>query len=509
MRGIHRHAGKKKIGVIPNNMEKYVSFQLGNLRFLDWLQFLGPGASLDALTKNLTEFPHLKQHFPKVWSFDSPEDIQLLCQKGVYPYSFIKNFQVFEQSSLPPKEAFFNNLIGEHISEENYQFAEKVWSTFRCENLGEFHDLYLYTDIFLLADIFEAFRQVCLKHYTLDPAHYYTVPGLAWDAVLKFTKVQLDTIDDIEMYQFMERGIRGGISMISHRYAEANNSHLSDYNPEKSRTFITYQDANNLYGEAMVQYLPISEFKWLSERDIQTFNVMSVKDEAEIGYILEVDLEYPTELHDLHSDYPLAPEKMIITHEMLAPYQQQLKEDLGYKPARVEKVVPNLWDKTKYPIHYRNLKQNLALGMRLKKIHRVLQFKQRPWLKSYIKLNTELRTKAKSEFEKDFFKLTINSVFGKTMEDVRKTYGDLGCVFDSLGQFEKTVDYHKQHLCIAETTGDKDEEAIAYGNLGNAYLGLGDFNAALHFFEHRLRIAKDLEDKAGEGGVYGHLGSTF
>ena len=170
----------------------------------------------------------------------------------------------------------------------------------------------------------------------------------------------------------------------------------------------------------MVQYLSISEFKWLSERDIQTFNVMSVNDEAEIGYILEVDLEYPTELHDLHSDYPLAPEKMIITHEMLAPYQQQLKEDLGYKPARVEKVVPNLWDKTKYPIHYRNLKQNLALGMRLKKIHRVLQFKQRPWLKSYIKLNTELRTKAKSEFEKDFFKLMNNSVFGKTMEDFLK-----------------------------------------------------------------------------------------
>ena len=158
----------------------------------------------------------------------------------------------------------------------------------------------------------------------------------------------------------------------------------------------------------------------MSERDIQTFNVMSVNGEAEIGYILEVDVEYPTELHYLHSDYPLAPKKMIITHEMLAPYQQQLKEDLGYKPARVEKLVPNLWDKTKYPIHYRNLKQNLALGMRLKKIHRVLQFKQKLWLKSYIKLNTELKTKAKSEFEKDFFKLMNNSVFGKTTEDVRK-----------------------------------------------------------------------------------------
>ena len=420
MRGIHRHAGKKQIKVIPNNMEKYVSFQLGSLRFLDSLQFLGPGASLEALTGNLTEFPHLYEHMPNVWSLNNPDQVQLLSQKGVYPYSYIKNFQVFEERSLPPKEAFYNELLEEDISDEKYQYAEKVWSTFQCEHLGDYHDLYLYTDIFLLADIFEAFRQVCLKQYSLDPAHYYTVPGFAWDAALKYTQVELDTIHDIDIYQFLERGIRGGISMISHRYAEANNSHLTHYNSEKPNTFITYQDANNLYGHAMVQSLPISHFKWLSDRDIQAFNVMSIHDEADMGYILEVDLEYPATLHDLHSDYPLAPEKMVITHDMLAPYQQQLKEDLGYKPAKVEKLVPNLWNKTKYIIHYRNLKQALTLGMRLQKIHRVLQFKQQPWLKPYIHLNTDLRMKAKSEFEKDFFKLMNNSVLGKTMEDVRK-----------------------------------------------------------------------------------------
>ena len=417
MRGIHRYAGRKQIKVIPNTMEKYVAFQLGSLRFLDSLQFLGPGASLDTLSKNLTEFPYLTEQFPQVWKMNA-EDLPLLTQKGVYPYSYIKEFQVFEETSLPPKEAFFNDLLEEVISEEDYQHAEKVWSTFHCKTMGDYHDLYLYTDIFLLADIFEAFRQVCLKQYALDPAHYYTVPGLAWDAALKFTQVKLDTISDIDIHQFLERGSRGGISMISHRYAEANHPHLTDYNPDKPSRYIIYQDANNLYGYAMAQHLPVSDFQWvINPKDV---DVRLIPDDDDMGYILEVDLEYPADLHDLHSDYPLAPEKMMITQDMLSPYQQQLKEDLGYKSAKVEKLVPNLRNKSKYILHYRNLKQVLSLGLKLTKIHRVLAFKQQAWLKPYIELNTQLRTQATSDFEKDFFKLMNNSVFGKTMEDVRK-----------------------------------------------------------------------------------------
>lgn len=156
MQGIHRYAGeRKKIRVIPNNMEKYVSFSLGNLRFLDSLQFLGPGSSIDKLAKNLTEFPHLKEQFKQVWSFEKPEDMDLLCQKGVYPYSHTKSFEVFEETSLPPKEAFHNDLTGDAITPESYAFAQKVWSTMGCESL--------YQDIFLLADIFEQFRSVSEK----------------------------------------------------------------------------------------------------------------------------------------------------------------------------------------------------------------------------------------------------------------------------------------------------------------------------------------------------------
>ena len=420
MQGIHRYADEKSIRVIPNNMEKYVSFQLGNIRFLDSLQFLGPGSSIDRLAKNLTEFPHLKQQFPQVWTLQQPEYMDMLCKKGIYPYSYMTSFSRFEETSLPPKEAFRNDLTGDNISEKDYEFAELIWTTMNCESLGDYHDLYLYQDVFLLTDIFEQFRKMCLKNYELDPAHYYTVPGLGWDAALKFTKVKLETLHDVEMHQFIERGMRGGISVITTRYAKANNKYLSEHNPEKPIYFIIYLDANNLYGFAMIQPLPTGEFKWLSEQEIANLDITTVPDDAETGYFLEVDLEYSQELHDLHNDYPLAPEKMRIDPEMLSPYQQALKEDLQYKPAKVEKLVPNLWNKTKYVIHYRNLKQCLSLGLKLSKIHRVLKFKQQPWLKPYIEKNTILRAAATNDFEKNFFKLMNNSVFGKTMEDVRR-----------------------------------------------------------------------------------------
>ena len=183
-----------------------MSFQLGNLRFLDSQQFVGPGSSLDTLAGNLTEFPYLKRHFPQVWTFNRPEDVDLLFQKGVYPYSYMNSFSKFEETSLPSKEAFHSDLTNEDISEEKYRFSQTVWNTMGCETMGGYHDLYLYQDIFLLADIFEQFRDVCLKNYNLDPAHYYTLPGLGWDASLKFTKAKLQTLSDIEMHMFLERG---------------------------------------------------------------------------------------------------------------------------------------------------------------------------------------------------------------------------------------------------------------------------------------------------------------
>jgi hypothetical protein len=209
--------------------------------------------------------------------------------------------------------------------------------------------------------------------------------------MLKKTRVELELIADPDMYLMIERGIRGGVSMISNKYAKANNSYLPSHNPTQPSTYITYLDANNLYGDAMSRVLPTGNFCWMSDQELTTFDVQRIPDDSSTGYILEVDLEYPEELHDLHSDYPLAPEKMKVRDELLSNYSLHLKEKLGLKGPSAEKLVPNLSNKEKYVVHYQTLKQYLQLGMQLINIHRVLKFNQADWLKQYISFNTEMR----------------------------------------------------------------------------------------------------------------------
>lgn len=249
-------------------------------------------------------------------------------------------------------------------------------------------------------DVFENFRKNCLSIYQFDPAYYYTAPGLSWDAMLKHTSVQLELLTDIDMLMFVERGIRGGLSQCSHRYSEANNKYMDEYDPSKKVVTIIYFDINNQYGASMCQYLPINNFEWLNDLDL---NVMNIADDSDIGYILEVDLvDYPDHLHDAHSDLPYCPEN---------------KPPPGKTHS---KPIAILDKKERYIIHYRNLKQCIKAGIVLKKIHRIVQFRQTPWLKSYIDLNTKMRTIAANDFEKNLYKLMVCAIFGKTMENVRK-----------------------------------------------------------------------------------------
>ena len=406
----------KKINCIPNNTEKYISFSIDNLDFIDSLQFMN--ASLDKLVLNLAKDGADK--FPTLKKYIDSDKVPLLLRKGVYPYDYMDCVERFEESTLPPKESFYNVLNDEQVSDEDYTHATSVFNSFACQNMGDYHDLYLMSDVLLLADVFENFRSVCLKAYNLDPCHFYTSPGLAWQACLKMTDVELDLLTDPDMYLFIEEGLRGGISMISNRFSKANNPYVPDYDPKQENSYVMYFDANNLYGWAMSQPLPTGEFDWLTDQEIVELDIEDVADDNEQGYVLEVDLHYPSELHDLHNDYALAPEKMKVSSEMLSPYCQELSECLNLHGGAVPKLVPNLRDKTNYVVHYRNLKQYLALGMKLTKIHRVIVFQQSPWLKSYIDFNTEKRKHAANDFEKDFYKLMNNSVFGKTMENLRK-----------------------------------------------------------------------------------------
>ncbi len=355
--------------------------------------------------------------------------IKLRSGKGFYPYEYMDSFERFNETALPPKEAFFSSLKGEGISDEDYTHAQNVWSTFECKTMRDYHDLYLVTDVLLLADVMHAFRGMCLENYKLDPWRYCTVPGLTWDAGLRMTRVHLKRIEDIDTHLFIEAGMRGGVSVISQRYAKA--SADDDVDEEGRRDHLMYYDANNLYGHAMVQYLPTGGFVMETETQIEnrkanlpetTAELMSIAPDAKRGCTVEADFDIPEELHDLFADFPLAPEKRALAYEMLSPKQRELLyafDDNPEKYASVEKLVPNLEPKRKYVMHYQNLQLYLSLGMKLVNIHRVLWFDQSPWLKKYIDFNTLQRTLATSEFAKDFFKLMNNAMFGKTMENVR------------------------------------------------------------------------------------------
>ena len=405
---------KMDINAIPNNMEKYMAFMLGNhLTFIDSFQFMS--SSLDKLVSNLPAeaLKYTNKRFQK-------EKFKLMTRKGVYPYDYMDSFEKFNRTELPTKEEFYSILNNEHITDEDYSHAQKVWNTFQLQTIGEYHNLYLKSDILLLADVFENFRKTCLQYYKLDPCHYFTSPGLSWDAMLKMTDIQLELMTDIDMFQFIAKGMRGGISYIANRYGKANNKYMREYDEKAPSKYIMYLDANNLYGWAMSQYLPTGGFKWMTEKQINKINLAQYNEDSNKGLILEVDLEYPKELHNLHNDYPLGPEKVKVTDDMLSGYCKNIQKKFNISTGLVHKLIPTLCDKEKYVLHYRNLQLYLDLGLKVKKVHRVLEFNQSPWLKQYINFNTQKRTQAKNSFEKDFFKLMNNSVFGKTMENIRK-----------------------------------------------------------------------------------------
>ena len=231
--------------------------------------------------------------------------LDLLNRKGKYPYEYMDTLEKLKDTQLPPKEAFYSRLNDEGISDENYEHVRKVWKTFKMKNLEDYHNLCNQVDVLLLGDVFENFRDICIKNYNLDPAHYYTAPGLAWDAALKVTKVELELLSDMDMLLMVEKGIRGGVSMISNRYGKANNKYMGkSFKDKEPSKYITYLDANNLYGWAMSKPLPTHDFKWMKPNELENWENHSC--------ILEVDVEYSRSLHDLHSDYPLAPQQIKI-----------------------------------------------------------------------------------------------------------------------------------------------------------------------------------------------------
>ena len=211
--------------------------------------------------------------------------------------------------------------------------------------MSEYHDLYLKSDMLLLADVFESFRKTCLQCYKLDSCHYFTSPGLSWDAMLKMTNIKLELMIDVNMFQFIEKGMCGGVSYITNRHGKANNKYMKKYIEKVPSKYIMYLDANNLYGWEMSQYLPTGNFRWMTDKKISKINLAKYKDNGKKGLILEVDLEYPRELHSLHNDYLVAPEKLNVSNNMLSGYCKKIAKRYNISIGLVRKLIPTLKDK--------------------------------------------------------------------------------------------------------------------------------------------------------------------
>ena len=429
-----RELGKfnKKISVIPNNMHTYMSFSVGNktsyfvkkagkqvtrdwlnLRFIDSFGFMSSSLSqlvVDLKQSGLDKFKNVSQEFGS--------DTELMTRKGLYPYNFMDGYDKFDVDPLTlTKSDFRNDSTGEDINDSDYNFYLEICKRFKIKTLGEYHDLYLKSDVLLLSDVFESFRETCSQYYKLDPAHYYSAPGLAWNGCLKMTGIELELISDVDMYLMIEKGLRGGMSVISHRKAEANNKYMSSYDPEKPSNYITYLDANSLYSWSMIQYLPYGGFKWIEP---ESFNLSNVRKDSEKGHILEVDLTYPKELHDAHNDYPYCCEHKILEDDMLSPYSKFIAKKHELTKGKSSKLISSLTDKKHYVIHEMNLKQAVDAGLILIKIHRVIEFNQKPWMKDFIDFNINKRKESKNEFEKGFFKIMCNATYGRTLMNLRK-----------------------------------------------------------------------------------------
>ena len=283
------------------------------------------------------------------------------------------DWERFNEASLPDKEAFYSNLNMENITDVDHRHAKRVFKNLNNKNLGDYHDLYLQIDTLLLPDVFENFRNMCVKVYELDPAHLLSAPGLAWQACLKKTGVELELITNVDMLLMIEKGVRDGICHVIHKYVKANNKHIIYYDENKELSYIIYLHAGNFYEWAMPQKLPVNGHKWAKNvSKIDEDFIKSYDEDGDISYFLEVDIEYPRELHGLHS------------------------------------------------VHVRSLKQALKRGLKLKKVHKEIAFHQKAWFREYIDMNAELRKKAKNDWEKDFYKLMNNAAFGKTVQNERR-----------------------------------------------------------------------------------------
>ena len=418
---------------LPRNTEKFRTLNIGGFKCFDSLALLS--GSLASLVNNLQTGGHDFKIIEQLDFCTDDTDKALLLRKGEYPYNWATSVKLLRETTvLPSKECFFNDLRETHIEQSNYDHACEVFNRFECDNMLEYCETYCILDTALLAECLSSFRKFIYKTFHLDMVKYISLPQLTFDCFLKTCfelemaqptealkkNYVMELCSDPEMNLFFESSVRGGTSYTSTRLFDINATDLG----RKLMEHLLYLDANNLYGVCMLHPLPNNGFEWVKEEEISTIDFQSMSFKQPQGYFLEVDMSYPIELHKSHSQFPILAAHECITFEDLSPYAKASLIALeGEKVAarhKSVKLMTSFLPKKKYIMHYMNFKQALDLGLVCDKIHRVVKFNQFPFIKYYVELLTDMRTKAKTEFQKNLLKLMVNAIFGKLISDVRK-----------------------------------------------------------------------------------------
>ena len=390
---------------------RYLKFP-SSVVFADTFQYVS--SSLEKLVEEHVQsgeaFPCLEAHFK--------DKASLLKQKGRFPYTYVDSWNAFDVAHLPSREHFDNDLTGEKCSVEDYNYAQGIFQAFDCKTLRDYSDIYLMSDVCLLADVLIAIRRSLYSHFQLDILRYVSLPHFSWHAALKKTGARVELFTDPNMYLFIEDSIRGGLVQQTVKFVQANNPALSNYNPEKPISHLLYYDVNSLYAYAMQQLLPVGEYSW---SNVSLEELLSHPDDAPYGYVAEVDLDYPAAIHALTNDFPLAPNHAFVDRNDMSDFQRAQADKLGIAIGKVRKLLLTCKPQQNYIVHYRLLKFYVAMGMRATKLHKAIRFRQSAFLAPYIDYNTEQRRLAQTATLKTLFKLLNNSVFGRTLYNHRRT----------------------------------------------------------------------------------------
>ena len=456
---------KVKFDIIPKTNEEYISVTYGCIRFIDSYRF--QSSSLDSLVKALVdnsnkrlkdfkdeifdddeildivskigknyteEIPNLeeddrtiknlKKYYPEeiknleeaLLNYMGENDLALLktgfpdkwkylTKKLAYPYEYFNSIDDYQKPvNNLKKEHFFSKLKNKCPHDEEIERTMDIIERFNIKNGEELTEIYLKSDVLLLACVFEKFIKISVNQYDINPLYCVSLPGYTWQCGLKYTGIKLQTLQDQDLILLLENNIRGGISSVmGDRYIK------SDENGK-----VLYFDANNLYGHSMSESLPYDEIKF--DNDVKLDDILSTPDDSDIGYLIEVDLKYPNNIKEKTKNFPFCPEDKKISPDKFSDYMKEVRPDAYVQSS---KLICDQSDKKNYLVHYRMLKFYLRHGMIVDKVHSIISFKQSRWLEKYISFNTQKRNKAKNDFEKDFYKLLNNAFYGKTMENVR------------------------------------------------------------------------------------------